>query len=37
MALWLVRAGRHGEYEQRFLDEGRIYLTWDELAGDLHK
>lgn len=28
MALWLVRAGRRGEHEQRFLDDGRIYLTW---------
>lgn len=35
MALWLVRAGRHGEHEQKFLDENRIYLTWDELAYDL--
>ena len=24
MALWLVRAGRHGEYEKKFLDENRI-------------
>jgi restriction system protein len=32
MALWLVRAGRHGEYEQRFLTTDRIYLTWEELA-----
>lgn len=31
MALWLVRAGAHGEFEQKFLDEKRIYLTWDEL------
>lgn len=37
MALWLVRAGKYGEYEERFLDEGRIYLTWHELTGDLHK
>lgn len=29
MALWLVRAGRHGEYEKKFLGENRIYLTWD--------
>jgi restriction system protein len=28
MSLWLVRAGRHGEYEERFFGEGRIYLTW---------
>ena len=29
MALWLVRAGKHGEHEQRFFDTGRIYLTWE--------
>ncbi len=28
MALWLVRAGRHGEHEKKFLEENRIYLTW---------
>lgn len=32
MELWLTRAGSHGEFEQRFLDEGRIYLTWDGLS-----
>ena len=35
MALWLVRAGGHGEYEKKFLDERRIYLTWDGLCHDL--
>ena len=35
MALWLVRAGRHGEYEQKFLKENRIYLTWDGLSENL--
>ena len=35
MALWLVRAGRHGEYEKKFLDENRIYLTWSGLSHDL--
>ena len=35
MALWLVRAGRHGEYEKKFLEEGRIYLTWDGLSTSL--
>lgn len=28
MALWLVRAGRAGEHETRFFQDGRIYLTW---------
>jgi restriction system protein len=31
MALWLCRAGRHGEHEAKFLKEDRIYLTWDGL------
>ena len=35
MALWLVRAGAHGEYEKKFLEENRIYLTWDGLSHDL--
>ena len=35
MALWLVRAGSHGEYEKKFLSEGRIYLTWEGLSYDL--
>lgn len=37
MALWLVRAGGHGEYEQKFLEEKRIYLTWDNFNFDLRK
>ena len=37
MALWLVRAGRHGEHEQRFLEEGRAYLSWSDLNHDLSK
>jgi restriction system protein len=35
MALWLNRAGRHGEHEQKFLDDGRIYLTREGLDYDL--
>jgi restriction system protein len=30
MALWMLRAGRHGEYEDRFLSTARIYLTWGD-------
>ncbi|HEX9982182.1 MAG TPA: restriction endonuclease [Thermoanaerobaculia bacterium] len=30
MALWMLRAGRHGEYEDRFLSTSRIYLTWGD-------
>lgn len=37
MAVWLVRAGSHGEYEQKFLEESRVYLTWDGFARDLSK
>lgn len=37
MELWLTRAGSHGEYEQKFLDEGRVYVTWDGLNSNLSK
>ncbi|UCE46681.1 MAG: hypothetical protein JSU94_00080 [Phycisphaerales bacterium] len=37
MALWLMRAGRHGEFEQKFLEENRVYLTWENLNRDLSK
>ncbi|MFN6360659.1 MAG: hypothetical protein ACK4WE_07425 [Burkholderiales bacterium] len=37
MAIWLIRAGSHGEYEQKFIQEGRVYVTWDELNLDLSK
>lgn len=35
MAVWLVRAGSHGEYEQKFIQESRIYLTWYHLDVNL--
>ena len=35
MAIWLVRAGSHGEYEQKFLQENRVYVTWDDLDVNL--
>ena len=31
MALWLIRAGRYGEHEQKFIDDNRVYLTWTGL------
>jgi restriction system protein len=31
----MVRAGSHGEYEQKFIEEGRIYVTWDGLSENL--
>lgn len=37
MTVWLVRAGKHGEYEQKFLQENKVYVTWDKLAVDLSK
>ena len=35
MALWLNRAGKHGQWEPKFLEESRIYLTWHGLKRDL--
>lgn len=32
MAIWLVRAGSHGENEQKFITEKRVYVTWDGFA-----
>ncbi|MCL5272731.1 MAG: restriction endonuclease [Gammaproteobacteria bacterium] len=37
MAIWLTRAGSHGEYEQKFIQEKRVYVTWDKLNVDLSK
>jgi restriction system protein len=37
MALWLIRAGSHGEFETKFLEESRVYVTWNDLAQDLSK
>ncbi len=37
MAVWLVRGGGQGEFEQKFIQEGRIYVTWDQLNVDLSK
>ncbi len=35
MTIWLVRAGARGEYEEKFLSEKRIYVTWDRLNVNL--
>ncbi len=35
MSLWLFRAGKNGEYESKFLSDGRVYLTWEDLNIDL--
>lgn len=37
MAIWIVRAGRHGEHEQKFIQENRVYVTWGELNVNLAK
>lgn len=37
MAVWLIRAGSHGEYEQKFLQEKKVYVTWDKLDVNLAK
>jgi restriction system protein len=34
MALWLVRAGKYGEHEPRFIEDNRIYLTWGGLESN---
>lgn len=31
MAVWLIRSGAHGENEQKFIDENKVYATWDDL------
>jgi restriction system protein len=37
MPVWLIRAGSHGEFEQKFIQEKRVYVTWDNLDVDLSK
>lgn len=35
MAVWLIRAGSHGEFESKFISESRVYVTWEGLSVDL--
>ena len=35
MAVWLVRAGKSGEHEEKFLEDNRIYATWEGFRRDL--
>jgi restriction system protein len=35
MSVWLFRAGKHSEHEERFFAGNRVYLTWQELPEDL--
>ena len=37
MGVWLIRAGSIGEFEQKFITESRVYLTWDGLNANLAK
>lgn len=37
LSLWLFRAGRNGEYKNKFLTDGRVYLTWDDFDVDLRR
>ena len=37
LSIWLFRAGKNGEFENKFLEDKRIYLTWDDLNEDLSK
>lgn len=37
MRIWLVRAGSDGQFEQKFLDESRVYVTWNRLDANLSK
>ncbi len=37
MAIWLVRAGEHGEFEKKCIEDKRVYITWDNLSIDLRK
>lgn len=36
MSLWIVRGGKYGEYESKFIEENKVFLTWGDLtANDL--
>lgn len=37
MAVWLVTAGQHGEYEAKFIAENRVFVTGHDLKTDLQK
>lgn len=37
VAVWLVRAGSHGEHEQKFIKENKVYVTWDDLNVNIEK
>jgi len=37
MAIWLIRAGSHGEHEQKFIQDKRVYVTWDGFDVNMSK
>lgn len=37
MAVWLIRAGSHGEHEDRFIGDSKVFVTWNNLDVDLSK
>jgi restriction system protein len=37
LSIWLFRAGSNGEFEDKFLQDNRVYLTWDDLDINLKK
>ena len=37
MSIWLIRGGKFGEYENRFIQESKVYLTRDGFKTDLNK
>ncbi len=37
MGIWLFRAGKRGQFEEKFLADGKIYLTWNHLNIDLNQ
>ncbi len=37
MAIWLIRSGAHGGFEQKFIQENRVYVTWEKLDVNLDK
>ena len=34
MALWLVRAGKYGEHEARFIEQNLVCLTFSDLVNE---
>lgn len=37
MAVWLNRAGKYSEFESKFIQDSRIYATWDNFRVDLRE